>query len=214
MSQSLILLIKGIAVGIVIAIPVGPVGVLCVRRTLFEGMSFGLVSGIGAALADMIFGIVAGLGLSAVRDLLLGYQDPLGALGGVYLLYMGGRALFAHTNATPQPLSGEKLASAFVSTFMLTITNPITILAFAAIFAKVGFNSGRVTLLQVSVMVGGVFTGSLFWWLGLSGGVAAIRRFAGTVQIRWINRVSGTILVVSGLGLLLSVGLALARSGY
>lgn len=207
---SLILFIKGLAVGIVIAIPVGPVGVLCVRRTLFEGVRFGLVSGLGAALADTIFGIIAGLGLSVVRDALLGYQDWLGTLGGVYLLYVGFRAMLQRRNTEPQPLTGEKLATAFASTFALTITNPITILAFAAIFAKVGFDSGDVRLLDVAVMVAGVFAGSLLWWLGLSFGIAGLRRIAGTVQLTWINRVSGTILVLSGLGLLATVALGFA----
>ena len=210
MPLTLILLIKGIAVGIVIAIPVGPVGVLCVRRTLFEGPRFGIMSGLGAALADMIFGIIAGLGLSVVRDALLGYQDLLGALGGLYLLYVGGRALFNRADAEPQPITGEKLATAFASTFALTITNPITILAFAAIFAKVGFGSGEVTLGEVGVMVAGVFAGSLLWWLGLSFGISALRRLVGTVHLIWVNRVSGSILIVSGCGLLGAVILGFA----
>ena len=83
-------LVKGIAVGIVIALPFGPVGVLCVRRTLFEGMSFGLVSGLGAATADSVFGIIAGFGLTFIRDWLLGYEDWLGAAGGLVLLVYGG----------------------------------------------------------------------------------------------------------------------------
>ena len=109
----------------------------------------------------MIFGIVAGLGLTVVRDWLLGYQEWLGALGGVYLLVVGMRTLRSRSNADPQPLKGENFAAAFASTFALTITNPITILAFAAIFAKVGFESdGGVSLVLVWILVGGVFAGS------------------------------------------------------
>jgi threonine/homoserine/homoserine lactone efflux protein len=210
LPSALLYLIKGIVVGMVIAVPAGPVGVLCVRRTFFEGALFGIASGLGAAIADVIFGIVAGLGLTVVRDLLLGYQDWLGAFGGLYLLAIGWRTLLSHANADPQPITGENLAAAFVSTFALTITNPITILAFAGIFAKVGFDSDGVSLVLVLILVGGVFVGSLVWWLGLSFGIAALRRFAHMQHLAWVNRVSGTILIVSGVGLLTSVALNLA----
>ena len=210
MPATLLYLIKGIVVGMVIAVPVGPVGVLCVRRTFFEGALFGVLSGLGAAVADVIFGLIAGLGLTVVRDWLLGYQEPLGALGGLYLLFVGIRAFSRRGREEPQPITGENLAAAFASTFALTITNPITILAFAAIFAKVGFERQGVGLIEVWVMVGGVFLGSLLWWLGLSFGIAALRRFAHMTHIAWVNRVSGTVLVLSGLGLLVSVVLNLA----
>ncbi|HTZ77952.1 MAG TPA: LysE family transporter [Stellaceae bacterium] len=210
MPETLLYLVKGVVVGMVIAVPVGPVGVLCVRRTFFEGALFGILSGVGAATADVIFGITAGLGLTVVRDWLLGYQEPLGALGGLYLLFIGMRALFKRGREEPQPITGENLAASFASTFALTITNPITILAFAAIFAKVGFERESVALVDVWVMVGGVFLGSLLWWLGLSFGITALRRFAHMTHLDWVNRVSGTVLVLSGAGLLVSVALNLA----
>jgi len=210
LPSALLYLIKGIVVGMVIAVPAGPVGVLCVRRTFFEGALFGIVSGLGAAIADTIFGIIAGLGLTVVRDLLLGNQEWLGAFGGLYLLAIGWRTVRSRANADPQPITGENLAAAFASTFALTITNPITILAFAAIFAKVGFDSDGVSLILVMILVGGVFVGSLVWWLGLSFGIAALRRFAHMQHLAWVNRVSGTILIVSGVGLLTSVALNLA----
>lgn len=212
MSATLLYLIKGIFVGMVIAVPAGPVGVLCVRRTFFEGARFGIVSGLGAAVADVIFGIIAGLGLTVVRDWLLDYQDWFGLLGGAYLVIVGTRTLKSRINADPQPLRGENLAAAFASTFALTITNPITILAFAAIFAKVGFDyHGSVSLVLVWILVGGVFVGSLVWWLGLCFGIAALRRFAHMEHFAWVDRVSGTVLVLSGAGLLISVALNAAR---
>jgi threonine/homoserine/homoserine lactone efflux protein len=91
----------------VIAVPAGPVGVLCVRRTFFEGARFGIVSGLGAAVADVIFGIIAGLGLTVVRDWLLGYQDWFGVLGGVYLVIVGTRTIRSRSNADPQPLGAR-----------------------------------------------------------------------------------------------------------
>jgi threonine/homoserine/homoserine lactone efflux protein len=209
-TQLVIDLVKGIVVGIVIALPVGPVGVLCVRRTLFQGPSFGFVSGLGAATADTVFGVIAGFGLTIVRDFLLRFQDWFGAAGGIFLLYVGIKALLTAGEAErPEPVDDEALFAAYVSTFALTITNPITILAFAAIFAAVGV-SEEGGFLDTGVLVAGVFVGSLLWWLGLSFGIAGLRRAAGTVRLTWLNRISGGILAASGLGLLTAAVLALA----
>jgi threonine/homoserine/homoserine lactone efflux protein len=208
----LIDLLKGIAVGIVIALPVGPVGVLCVRRTLFEGPSYGFISGLGAATADTLFGIIAGFGLTIVRDFMLRFQNWFGAAGGVFLIYVGVRALLRRGDETPEPVEGEALFAAYASTFALTITNPITILAFAAIFAKVGV-SAEGGYLDTGALVAGVFCGSLLWWLGLSFGLTALRRVVRTVRLVWLNRISGAILTLSGLGLLGAALLALSGRG-
>ena len=195
-------LIKGIAVGIVIALPVGPVGVLCVRRCLFEGAMLGFVSGLGAACADATLGAIAALGLTFLRDWLLDYQDWFGAAGGLFLLGFGVKALFIVRAREPEPLAGEAVLGAFASTYALTIANPITLLSFAAIFAKVGADA--VTGLGgASVLVGGVFLGSLLWWLGLSFGLASLRNLAGEIVMLWLNRISGGILLSSGIGLLI-----------
>lgn len=195
-------LIKGIAVGIVIALPIGPVGVLCVRRCLFEGAMLGFVSGLGAACADATFGAIAALGLTFLRDWLLDYQDWFGVAGGLFLLGFGVKALFIVRAREPEPLAGEAVLGAFASTYALTIANPITLLSFAAIFAKVGADA--VTGLGgASVLVGGVFLGSLLWWLGLSFGLASLRNLAGEIVMLWLNRISGGILLSSGIGLLI-----------
>jgi len=197
-----ITLLKGIAVGIVIALPVGPVGVLCVRRCLFEGALLGFVSGLGAACADATFGAIAALGLTFLRDWLLDYQDWFGLAGGLFLLGFGVKALFISPVREPEPLAGEAVLGAFASTYALTIANPITLLSFAAIFAKVGADA--VTgLAGASMLVGGVFLGSLLWWLGLSFGLAHLRNLAGEVVMLWLNRISGGILLSSGVGLLI-----------
>ena len=205
----LLALLKGIAVGIVIALPVGPVGVLCVRRTLFEGPTYGFVSGLGAATADTIFGIIAGFGITIVRDFMLRYQDWFAAAGGLFLLYVGAKALLEARDTEPEPVHDEGHLGTFVSTFALTITNPVTTPAFAGIFAKVGV-SRDAGLPDMAVLVGGVFLGSLLWWLGLSFGIAALRRGVGTVRLVWLNRISGAILALSGLGLVGAALLAFA----
>jgi threonine/homoserine/homoserine lactone efflux protein len=198
--------LKGIAVGIVIAVPVGPVGVLCVRRTIFEGRLFGLLSGLGAATADTIFGIVAAFGLTVVSDLLLDYQTWLRAAGGLFLVYVGVNALRKRVVRHEAPeKNAENLLSAYLSTFALTITNPVTILAFLGIFAGVGFTGGEATLGRAAMLVAGVLGGSLIWWLGISLGAGLFRKSFGERHLVLLNQISGGILVLSGIGLLASL---------
>jgi threonine/homoserine/homoserine lactone efflux protein len=209
-AMTFLILIKGLIVGLVIALPAGPVGVLCVRRCLFEGAAYGLVSGLGAATADASFAAIAGFGVTFLRDWLLNYQDWFGLAGGVFLILFGTKALLVHGRREPEPLAGERLLGAFATTFMLTIANPITILAFAAIFAKLGTASAA-GLWEVSLLVAGVFLGSLLWWLGISFGIAAMRHRAGDIVLLWLNRVSGAILLSSGGGLLVLASRSLMR---
>ena len=204
-----ITLLKGVAVGIVIALPAGPVGVLCVRRCLFEGQLFGFVSGLGAAVADATFGAIAALGLTFLRDWLLQHQNWFALAGGIFLLGFGVKALFLYRAGNPEPLAGEALFGAFASCYALTIANPITLLSFAAIFATVG--AGAVSDFgDASILVGGVFLGSLLWWLGLSFGIAHLRNFAGDLVMLWLNRISGVILLSSGIGLVIIAAHGLA----
>src|SRR5713101_4773457 len=165
----LVFFLKGIVVGIVIAVPVGPVGVMCVRRTVSEGKLAGLVSGLGAATADAVFGIIAGFGLTVVSDWLFDYQRWLRAAGACLLVIIGGRSLFAKPQAkvvsAPDP---ESLWWYYTSTFALTLTNPVTILAFLAIFAAVGLSGAEATLERAAILVLGVSVGSLLWWFSLS----------------------------------------------
>ena len=197
----LLILAKGIVVGIVIALPVGPVGVLCVRRCLFEGARYGFISGLGAATADASFAAIAGFGLTYLRNWLLAYQDWFGLAGGVFLLIFGVKALSMMHPGEPEPLGGERLVGAFASTFALTIANPVTLLSFAVIFAKVGAEATS-GIGDVLLLVGGVFAGSLLWWLGLCFGITSLRHMAGEIVMLWLNRVSGAILLSSGVGLL------------
>ena len=197
------LLLKGVLVGIVIAIPVGPVGVLCIRRTVFHGRLAGFASGLGAASADAIFGIVAAYGLTFVSSLLLDYRDWLRFGGALFLLYIGISAVTrdppdgARTQRDP-----EGLVADYASAFALTITNPITILAFLAVFAAIGFAGSAATLGGAAILVVGVLIGSLLWWAGLAFGTGMVRRSFARRHLVWINRGSGGILVFSGVALL------------
>jgi threonine/homoserine/homoserine lactone efflux protein len=196
-------LLKGVLVGIIIAVPVGPVGVLCIRRTIFRGRLAGFVSGLGAATADAVFGIIAGFGLSFISDLLLGYQDWLRFGGAAFLLYVGAAALAADPmSARTAPRDPDTLIADYVSTFALTITNPITILAFVAIFAALGFTGHEATLGRAAILVLGVWLGSLLWWAVLAGGADLLRLSFDRRHLIWINRGSGGILLLSGVVLL------------
>lgn len=199
----LIFLAKGVAIGMIIAVPVGPVGVLCVRRTIFNGRLSGFVSGLGAATADAIFGIIAGYGLTVISDTLLGYQDWLRLGGAAFLLYIGAKALRNDPMlAARAQRDREGLLADYASAFALTITNPITILAFLAIFAGIGFTGHQATLAGAGILVLGVLLGSLLWWAGLAFGAGLLRLSFRSRHLVWINRGSGGILLVSGVALI------------
>jgi threonine/homoserine/homoserine lactone efflux protein len=204
----LMFLLKGIAVGTVIAVPVGPVGILCVRRTIFKGRLSGFASGLGAATADAVFGIVAGFGLGFVSDLLLGYQGWLRLGGAGFLIYAGGSALAqGPVRARRANHRREGLLGDFISTFALTITNPITILVFLGIFAAVGLSGQEATLARAGALVLGVWVGSSLWWLALVGGAGAFLHSLEERHLRWIARGSGGILVLSGGALLAALAI-------
>jgi threonine/homoserine/homoserine lactone efflux protein len=198
--------LKGLAIGGVIALPVGPVGIICVRRTIFEGRLAGLVSGLGAAVGDAFIGSVAAFGLTFVANSLLGYATSLTAGAACFLMVLGLRALFARpSTALTGPPDPESLFGDFLSTFVLTLANPVTMLSVFGIFAAIGLGAAHATVGDGTMLVFGVFTGSLLWWLALSFGVA---RFFSALQSRdlaWINRCSGGILLLSGMGLLIAL---------
>jgi threonine/homoserine/homoserine lactone efflux protein len=202
----LVFLLKGILVGLVIAVPVGPVGIMCVRRTIFEGKLVGLVSGFGAATADAMFGIIAGFGITAVADWLLGYQEWLRGIGGCVLILVGGNNLRTNPQAQlDSPPDPESLSWDFLSTFLLTLANPVTIFAFAGIFAAIGLSGAEATFDRAAILVLGVWVGSLLWWLALAFGLTSFARSLDTRYLAWINRASGGILLLSGTALLASL---------
>ena len=194
--------LQGILIGLAIAVPVGPIGFLCLRRTLVYGRLTGFVSGLGAATADAIFGAVAALGLTAVSTFLLGLERWLQLGAGVFLVLIGWRTIrarppLAATEATAMPPQ-RSLSAAFLSTLVLTAANPATILAFIAIFAGVGIHVAGGTYAAVS-LVGGVFAGSSLWWLGLAYSAGAIFRRLEGGSIRVLHVVSGSCIVALGL---------------
>ena len=201
------LLIKGFIIGFSIAAPVGPIGVLCIRRTLINGRLAGLLSGLGAATADAVYGAIAGFGLTVIAGFLLRQQIWLSLGGGLFLCFLGLKTVLKQPNERlTSTESSEGLGGAYASTFLLTLTNPATILAFVAIFAGLGVANGTRNYASATLVVLGVFAGSALWWLVLSGSVSLLRSRLTPDRLRWVNRLSGIAITTFGLFILMSLG--------
>jgi threonine/homoserine/homoserine lactone efflux protein len=199
------LLLRGVLVGFSIAAPVGPIGVLVIRRTLAEGRATGLASGLGAATADAIYGCIAGFGLTFVSGLLLSNQLWVRLLGGLFLCYLGARTFLAAPAERAADAADASLLSSYLATLGLTLTNPLTILSFAAILAGLGVGTAGDDYAAAALLVLGVFTGSALWWLLLSGGISLLRLRLTPAILRWVNRASGAIIVGFGVVALVSL---------
>ena len=196
---------RGLAIGFAIAAPVGAIGLLCIRRTLADGRLAGFVSGLGAATADAFYGAIAALGLTAVSSTLIAHQDVVRLVGGAFLCYLGVRTALAAPAVEARASAARGLVAAYGSTLALTLTNPTTILSFAAVFAGLGLGASGGDRQSAAQMVVGVFLGSALWWLILSGGVGLVRRAMTPQRLQWVNRISGGVLVAFGVLALLSL---------
>jgi len=191
------LLIRGFIIGLSIAVPVGPIGVLCIRRTLAEGRLRGLVTGLGAATGDATYGGVAAFGLSIVTNFLVGQQMWLRLIGGAFLVYLGAKTFMSRPPERAAEAKGGGILTNYISTLLLTVTNPLTILMFTAVFA--GFGVALTGFDQAAIVTMGVFLGSASWWIVLTLIVGLLR---GRFDARWlraVNMISG--LVIAGFGI-------------
>jgi threonine/homoserine/homoserine lactone efflux protein len=194
MSQGLFWL-RGVILGLSIAAPVGPIGVLCIRRTLSDGRLSGFVLGLGAATADMLYGAVAAFGLSIISSLLISERLWIHLIGAGFLCWLGVKTILTHPSAAPTAeLARTNLVGSYVTTLLLTLTNPTTILSFIAIFAGIGVvGPGGGSAAALTVL--GIFCGSALWWLILSGIVNMIRAKFTPHMMRLVNYLSGAILL-------------------
>ena len=191
---------KGIMIGFLIAAPVGPIGMLCINRTLNSGRSAGIVSGLGAATADALYGSIAGFGLVFLSQFLIERQFWFRIAGGLLLCFIGITTCRSKSDGDSVRAANKKsLLSAYASTFLLTITNPITILSFGAIFTGVGIINPGSDYGAALLLVSGVFLGSLLWWVILSNGVELLRQKITAHWMAWINRISGALIFLFGL---------------
>lgn len=198
------LFLRGLAIGFSIAAPVGPIGMLCIRRTLANGRASGLVSGLGAATADGIYGVIAGFGLASVSNILMSHQTTLRIVGGLFLCFLGLKTFLSKPASEAANARAVGLVADYTSTFLLTLTNPMTILSFAAVFAGLGLGGTVADYPAASLLVLGVFLGSAFWWLLLSHGTGLFRQKFDSRKLRWVNWISGCILCAFGLLALMS----------
>jgi threonine/homoserine/homoserine lactone efflux protein len=188
--------LRSLLIGFSIAAPVGPIGVLCIRRSLTEGRLVGLVTGLGAATADAFYGSIAAFGLTLVSGFLIGQAGWIRLVGGLFLAYLGIKTLLSKPADRPSQVAGMNLVGAYSSTLLLTLTNPMTILSFAAIFAGLGAGlSGHGYGTAASIVLG-VFAGSSCWWLLLSSGASLLRGRLTSNLLSWVNRVSGLIILI------------------
>lgn len=191
------LLLRGIALGFAVAAPVGPIGLLCVRRTLHHGPAMGLATGLGAAIADSVYGAIAAFSVSALISFLTGYETQFRLFGGLFMLVVAYRAFQAPLATPAKSRDTASWFGGFATGIMLTFTNPITIFAFFALFAGFGLG-GELGRFDALTLVGGVFLGSLGWWLVLNGTVSMMRGRISERVFRHINH--GAAVALAGFG--------------
>ena len=191
------LFVQGMGFGLAVAAPVGPMAVLCMRRSLAQGWRAGLATGAGIAVGDALYACVAVAGLAGLSRFMLAHQRPLHLAAGLFLLYLGVRTVFARRTGEDAPPAHVAAGRAFAGSVLLTLTNPPTIIMFAAIFASLAPAHGF-ALASATATVCGVLAGSLAWWCGMVACLSALRHAIGGRARRWIDRVAGAALAVCG----------------
>jgi threonine/homoserine/homoserine lactone efflux protein len=199
-----IFFLKGLIIGFAMAVPIGPVGIMCIRKTLTEGHSRGLIIGLGAATADSLFGSIAAFGLTIVSDVIASQHFWLRLAGGGILLFLGIRTFRARRKDPIVPFDNKGLLGSYVSAFLLVITNPVTIFAFVAVFAAFGLGH-RLVIVSACILVLGVFSGSCLWFLTLGYVATLFRKKLDAGGLRWVNRISGILIILSGVAAFVSL---------
>lgn len=194
--MTLELFLKGLLIGFSIAMPVGPIGLLCIRNSLTYGMKCGLLTGLGAAVADAIYGALAGFGVSAISLFLESNRFYLQICGALFLCYLG---LITFLNKSKPVSAAGSNSKVFFTTLFLTLTNPMTILSFAAVYAGLGIGSSSANMLYPLITTMGVFVGSAIWWLLLSCAASFLKAKMNDASYRWLNKLSGSIIFSFGL---------------
>ena len=200
------LIFKGVIVGLLVSAPLGPIGVLCIQRTLNRGRLAGFVSGLGAAVADTIFAIIAGLGLTIIINFIKQQHLYFQIIGGLIVLYIGYRIFSTNPikQLRLQRLGKTSLSQDFFSVLLLTLSNPMAILLFLAIMAGINIGNDHLSLLQLLFMLAGIFGGSALWWFVLSSIANKFRKRIRLRSLWWLNKITGSAVIVFGFFLILS----------
>ena len=211
--MSAYLVLQGLLIGIVVAVPVGPLGLLCINRALALGAICGLLSGLGVASADALAALIAALGISFVSGFFTAHQTLLRLAGGLFLCYLGWQIYKTKPKeqAVPSPMNG--LLHAYATTFFLTFSNPVTILSFVAIYAGWHVPSLHGRYLSAVLLALGVFIGSALWWVSLFVGMTSYRGKFSLRTLGWVHRVSGVLILGFGIAVLLSLSPLKQRFG-
>lgn len=204
--MSFILLLKGILLGFSVAAPVGPIGVLCITRTINRNFAAGFISGLGAATADLIYGMIAGLGLTIISDFLIEQKFWMQLAGFVFLVFLGIKTILKKESDIDFRVNNERgYFRDYISTFLLTLTNPLTILFFTAVFALMRVSNSITGLSTAVQLLSGIFFGSVIWWFFLSGLTYKLKTRIGKNFLRRIDLITGIVFLFFGLFILLDM---------
>jgi threonine/homoserine/homoserine lactone efflux protein len=203
--MALYLLLQGMIIGLVVAVPVGPLGLLCINRALVMGPWCGLLSGFGVATADALAAGIAALGISLVSAFLTDHQTGLRFIGGMFLCYLGLKIYNCEPTRQAPSSDFNGWFGAYATTFLLTLSNPVTILSFIAIYAGWGIESLSGHYFAAAILMLGVFIGSAMWWIALFVGLTAFRDKFSMRVLRWIHKISGLVIASFGVVVLLSL---------
>ena len=196
--------LKGVLIGFAMAVPIGPIGIICIRKTLTEGRLRGLIIGLGAATADLLYGCVAAFGLTIISSTLDNQRIWIRLIGGALLLFLGVRTFRARPSNSNIPINNRGILRSYFTIVFLTLTNPLTIFAFIAVFAALGLGSS-LGYFSASALVAGVFIGSCLWFLLLSSSVILFKKKLDLVGLSWVNRIAGALIIISGIIAIVSV---------
>jgi len=202
--MELIFFLKGLIIGFAMAVPIGPVGVMCIRKTLAEGHSRGLIVGLGAATVDALYSSIAAFGLTFVSDAIASQHFWVRLVGGGLLLFLGIRTFRAKRKDNTIPCEGKGLLGSYISAFLLALTNPVTIFAFVAVFAAFGLGH-KLSIISASILVLGVVIGSCLWFLILGVVARFFRKKLKSGGLTWVNRIAGVLLILSGIAAFVSM---------
>jgi threonine/homoserine/homoserine lactone efflux protein len=199
-------LVNGLGFGVMVSAPLGPLGVLCIQRTINKGFLSGFISGFGAALADIIYASIAGFGISIIADFLEAQQLIIRALGGIILIILGYMIFMSNpiNQLRRHKTKKSSYLGDFISSFFITITNPLTVVVFGVAFTSVGLNEGH-SLQSVILILAGVFFGALFWWMGLTFLVNVFRSKIRLRNLWWINKITGVLVAIFGFVVFISI---------
>lgn len=216
---ALYLILSGMVMGLVAAVPIGPVNLICIRRSFAFGPVNGFVSGLGAALGDGLFAAIMGFGLTWIAQMIEGYAQIIELIGGAMMVWMGYKTFvspfFPRNVDDKADKEGTNLFRAILSTFVLTVTNPVTLLSFGVMFAGLGgLAGGAGSFNDASLVVAGVVGGSAGWWLALTTVIGLFHTKIDEKAMRIINRTCGVLVMVCGLAVLVRLALIYVAPGF